>query len=101
MQDDANTENPSLDTEDWQIAFEPYQGQPQAALTLAYHLADLKRSIATLNMHEAIAGIDQAIDSLYDHSDFRSVSRELFLIAIKGELTTDKEALLRQLGVGI
>jgi hypothetical protein len=101
MQDNPNTENQSLDNEDWQIAFEPYEGQPQAALTLAYHLAELKRSIATLNMHGAIAGIDQAIDSLYDHSDFRSVSRDLFLTAITGELTTDKEVLLRQLGMQI
>jgi hypothetical protein len=98
---DSETESPYVDAENWQIAFEPYEGEPQAALTLAYQLAELKRSIASLNMHEAIAGIDQAIDSLYEHSDFRNVSRDLFLIAITGELTTDKEALLRQLGMEI
>ena len=45
--------------------------------------------------------MDQAIDSLYDHSDFRSVSRDLFLTAIEGKLTIDKEDLLRQLGMRI
>jgi hypothetical protein len=99
MQDNRNTENQPLDNEDWQIALEPYEGDPQAAITLAFHLAEIKRSISSLNMHEALAAIDRAIDSLYEHSDFRSVSRDLFLIAIKGQLTADREELLRQLGI--
>ena len=98
---DSETESSYVDAENWQIAFEPYEGQPQAALTLAYELAELKRSIANLNMREAIAKLDQAIDSLYEHSDFRSVSRDLFVTAIQGDLPTNKEQLLRQLGVEI
>jgi len=30
MQDNPNTENLSLDTEDWAIAFEPYAGHPDS-----------------------------------------------------------------------
>ena len=52
-------------------------------------------------MHEALAEIQVAIDCLYEHSDFRSVSRELFETAIAVKLTTDKEAVLRHLGIRI
>jgi hypothetical protein len=108
MQDNANTDDtdsetdsPYMDAEDWQIAFEPYEGEPQAALTLGFLLTQLKLYITDLDMHEALGEINVALDCLYDHSDFRSISRELFGTAIEGKLTTDKEALLRQLGVRI
>jgi hypothetical protein len=105
MQDDANTETEDvsiqLDPEDWQIAFEPYEGNPQAALTLGFRLTELKQSIRDLDMHEALAEIELAIDCLYEYSDFRSISREMFGTAIAGKLTTDKETLLRQLGLRI
>ena len=90
-----------LDDEDWQIAFEPYEGHPQSALTLGFHLTALKRHIDGLRKHQALEALERAIDRLYEHSDFRSVSRELFSIAISGELTTDKEEALRYLGVKI
>ena len=105
MQDNPITanepESPYADAEDWQIAFEPYEGKPQAALTLGFCLTELKQFINDLQMHEALAEIDLAIDCLYDHSDFRSISRELFETVIEGELTPDKEALLRQLGIRV
>jgi hypothetical protein len=105
MQNNAttDTENDSayVDSEDWQIAFEPYEGEPQAALTLGFLLTDLKRCIRDLDMHEALTEIDGAIECLYEHSDFRSISLELFQTAIGGKLATDKEALLRQLGMKI
>ena len=97
----AETENPYLDLEDWQIAFEPYEGNPQAALTLGFRLTELKQLIHDLDMHEALQEIEVAIDCLYEHSDFRSISREMFGTAIQGKLTTDKETLLRQLGMRI
>jgi hypothetical protein len=80
-----------LDEEDWQIAFEPYAGHPLAALTLSFHLTKLKRDIDGSRTRDAIAAIDLAIDCLYEHSEFRSVSRELFLTAIQGKLTTEKK----------
>lgn len=76
-------------------------GQPLAALQLAFHLTEMKRLINTLQMHEALAAIDRAVDSLYEHSEFRSTSRELFSTAIEGKLTTDNEELLRQLGIRV
>jgi hypothetical protein len=101
MPDNPNTDSESsyLDAEDWQIALEPYEGKPQAALTLGFHLVELKRYVNSLKMNAASGAIDRAIDCLYEHSDFRRVSRELFLIAIEGRLTTDRETLLRELGI--
>jgi len=96
-----DSESPPLDHEDWQIAFEPYAGHPLAALSLAFHLTEVKRLIHALEKHEALAAIDRAVDSLYEHSEFRSASRELFSTAIEGKLPTEKEELLRQLGVNI
>ena len=101
MPNDVNTDAviSYLDDEDWQIAFEPFEGHPQAALTLGFHLTELKRQIDGFKKHDALAAVERAIDCLYEHSDFRRVSRELFLTAISGELTTDKEEVLRHLGV--
>jgi hypothetical protein len=105
MQDNPNTdtdsETPYLDPEDWQIALQPYEGNPQAALTLGIHFVELKRRISDLNMHDALDAIDVAIDCLYTHSDFHGIGRGLFETAIEGKLTADKELLLRQLGVEI
>jgi hypothetical protein len=98
---DVESETSYLDPEDWQIALEPYEGEPQSALALGINLIELKRRITALNMHDALEAIDVAIDCLYNHSDFHSVGRGLFESAIEGKLTTDKESLLRQLGVEI
>jgi hypothetical protein len=93
------TETPYLDPEDWRIALKPYEGNPQAALTLGIHLVELKRRISELNMHGVLEAINVAIDCLYSHSQFHGVGRDLFESAIEGKLTSDKESLLRQLGV--
>ncbi len=108
MQDNPNTDKPDPETEniypdleDWQIAFQPYEGNPEAALTLGFRLTELKQLIRDLDMHEVLQEIEVAIDCLYEHSDFRSISREMFGTAIAGKLTTDKEAVLRHLGMRI
>jgi hypothetical protein len=98
---DHENETPYPDEEDWQIAFEPFQGHPYAALQLGFHLTEMKRLIDGLEKREAIAALDRAIDCLYEHSDFRSVSRDLFLTAIQGKLTPDTEELIRHLGIRI
>src|SRR5215218_3347201 len=98
---DSETDTVYPDPVDWQIAFEPYEGNPEAALTLGFRLTELKQLIRDLDMHEALQEIEVALDCLYEHSDFRSISREMFGTAIAGKLTTDKETLLRQLGLRI
>jgi hypothetical protein len=98
---DAENESDYLDAEDWRIAFEPYEGYPLSALTLGYHLAALKEYVKGPTMREGLATIDIAIDCLFEHSEFRSISCELFLTAIEGRMPVDKEELIRQLGIRI
>lgn len=103
MLDDPNTdsENPYLDADDWQVALEPYEGKPTAALTLGINLVELKRRVKALDLRGVTEAIDLAIDRLYEHSDFRTVSRELFVTALEGNLTPDTEHMLRELGLEI
>ena len=46
MQDNPNTDNQTQqdlsDVEDWEIAFEPYEGKPYAALQLGFNFAVLR-----------------------------------------------------------
>ena len=44
MQDNPNkeTENPPLDAEDWELAFEAYEGNTHAALNMAFNLMAMK-----------------------------------------------------------
>lgn len=103
MQEDPNTDpenvTSTIDPEDWQLALMPYDEEPGEALSLAFLLTEVSQLIRALNMREALDEIEVAIDCLYEHSDFRSVSRELFEKVIEGKMRPDKEALLRQLGI--
>ena len=51
MQDDPNKDNPTehpepLETQDWELALEPYKGNPGSALSLGFNLCanELSRS---------------------------------------------------------
>jgi hypothetical protein len=94
-------ENVALDAEEWQMSLEPFEGHPYDALQLAFRFAALKHLIRELKLNEAIAAIDRGIDCLYEHSEFRSVSRELFQSGIDGKLTFEQEEMLRQAGIRI
>ena len=98
MQENRNTENAPLDVEDWQIAFEPYVNDPLSALTLAQHLTVLQDYVQS-DAVQATAAINRAVESLYEHSEFRSVSLELFRATVQGRLTVEVETLIHQLGI--
>jgi hypothetical protein len=98
MPDNPNTENAPLDAEDWQIAFEPYEGHPILALALAQHLTALQDFIQREPL-KATAAINRAVESLFDHSEFRSVSLELFRATVQGTLAVELEKLVNELGI--
>jgi hypothetical protein len=101
MPDDSSTlENPPLDAEDWQTAFEPYAKDPTSVLMLAQRFAVLQEYVQS-DAIKATAAINRAVDCLYEHSEFRSVSLELFRAAVEGRITTEQEDTLRQLGIRI
>ena len=60
MLDNPNTDNqtqhPLMDREDWEIAFEPYEGHPGAALRFGFNVAILRTSldIAECNLHDEL-----------------------------------------------
>ena len=104
MQDDPNTseqEDLPLDTEDWEIAFEPYEGNPGAALRLSAHLMILKSYLAVnpIKIQTAIEGIDNALEVLFPYTDIHEFSFELFVKVTNGTLTVGEELLLKSLGL--
>ena len=98
MQENRNIENPPLDCEDWQIAFQPYVKHPFLALALAQHLSALQDQVQS-DAVKATAAINRAVDALYEHSEFRSVSLELFRATVHGRLAVELENLIHQLGI--
>ena len=98
MQENRITENPPLDCEDWQIAFKPYVKHPFLALALAQHLSALQDQVQS-DAGQATAAINRAVDALYEHSEFRSVSLELFRATVHGRLAVELENLVHQLGI--
>lgn len=98
MPDNRNTENAPLDAEDWQIVFEPYAQFPILALVLAKHLTALQ-DLAQSDAERATAAINRAVDELYEHSQFRSVSLELFRATVQGRLPVEVESVINALGI--
>jgi hypothetical protein len=100
MQHDPNTdsESPSLDCEDWQIAFKPYARHPYLALALAQHLTALQDYVEN-DTGKATAAINRAVSALYEHSEFRSVGLLLFRATVQGRLPVEQENLIHQLGI--
>jgi len=103
MPDNPNTvaENPPLDAEDWQIAFEPYTRQSAAALNLARHFATLREYLhaAPPDTPRALAAIDEAIKSLYPLTGFHKGAYDLYRVLIEGKATRAQEVQIESLGV--
>ena len=98
MQENRNIENPPLDCEDWQIAFAAYVKHPYLALALAQHLSALQDQVQS-DAGQATAAINRAVDALYEHSQFRSVSLQLFRTTVQGRLSVDVESVINALGI--
>jgi hypothetical protein len=98
MPDNRNTADAPLDAEDWQIVFEHYAQFPILALVLAQHLTTLQ-DLAQTDTEKATAAINRAVDELYEHSQFRSVSLELFRATVQGRLPVDVETVIDALGI--
>ena len=103
MQDNPNKEheNPPLDPESWELAFEAYKGHPDAALNLGYNLVVLLSylRVEPLMIVEAIEGIELAIMAVYPHTQFHEVCHGMYRKTIGGELTLEEEETLKKLGI--
>jgi hypothetical protein len=90
-----------LEPEDWKIVLEVYKGQPIFALGLAQQLTAIRQSLeqGRKGISDATAGLNLAIDGLFDHTDFNKVSRKLYRQRLDGTLRPKQEEKLRELGV--
>jgi hypothetical protein len=57
-----------------------YARHPGPALTLAYQLIEIKRSLkrGQKGIPDVIAGLDLAVEALYPHTDFDNMGRTFF-----------------------
>lgn len=106
MPDNRSTpanENPYPDAEDWESVFDVYAEHPALAYSLAQYFIVIKQYVEgeRKRIPDATAALDGAVDCLFQHTDFRRVSHDLFRAAIEGRITTAQEQLLRDLGVRI
>ena len=88
-----------LDPRDWKVIFEVYAREPTLALALAYQFIALKQSLqrGPKGIPDALAGLNQAIDSLYPHTDFHKMARRLYYRTIESTITFKQEDLITAL----
>lgn len=101
MHNNANTNRPSIDADDWQIILEPYAGSSEAALGLARLFAITRAYLQSTppDLLEAIDSLTFAIEALYPHTQFQSGSYALYETVIEGRATRADETLAESLGV--
>lgn len=88
-----------LDPRDWKAVFEVYAREPTLALALAYQFVALKQSLlqGPKGVRNALTGLNQAIESLYPHTDFHQTGLRLYHLTVESTITTEEEALLTAL----
>jgi len=105
MQEDPNTDNKTphmlMDCEDWDIAFEPYEGNPRAALNLGFKIGILRAYLdaQTIKARPAIEALDLAMEMLFPYTEFHEVSFDLFVRLAESRLTFEEEQMLNALGI--
>ena len=94
MSDNPNTkkpsEQPALDVEDWELAFEALAGNTNAALNMGFNLMAIKGYLSydPPKIEEVLEGIDHAIEALITTSK-----------VVGGDLTLEEEEMLKKLGI--
>jgi hypothetical protein len=90
-----------MDCEDWQVAFEPNEGRPGNALTLASKLGMLRAYLdaQTIQCRQAIKALDLALEVLFPFTSFHGVSFDLFIKHTQVGLTFEEEQMAKALGV--
>jgi|SRR5215213_4684153 len=97
----VENESPPLDSEDWNIVFQPYAEYPILAFILAQHFDCVRQLIqkGPEGIADAIAGVDRAILCLMPHTTFRDAGRKVYLSAVAGNLSPKDEETIRDLGL--
>jgi len=87
------------DPRDWKAIFEVYAREPTLALALAYQFIGLKQSLqrGPKGIPAALVGLNQAIDSLFKHTDLHKMARRLYYRTIESIITFQQEDLITAL----
>jgi hypothetical protein len=96
-------EQPEIDDDDWEIALQPYEEDPDRAALLGVCLTILKGHIANKprKLNEAIGEIDRALEALYLHSHFNEIAFVLFRRMAEGDLSLAEQQMLKTLGIKV
>jgi len=114
MQDDANTDNQTRDTgsnapyfemdrNDWQLAFDVFEGNAFAARRLGFNLRMIHNYLDAqlFKPGPVMEALDLAMEVLFPYTDFHKASFDLFLKYADSELTYQEEEMLKALGIKI
>lgn len=98
MPENLEGEIPITDAEDWQIVFRVYAEYPILAFILAQHFQCVKDLIqgGPQGAIQAVAIVDQAIDNLMPHTNFREVDRNTYRLAVAGKLKPEHDETIRR-----
>ena len=105
MPEDVTTDDftPQLlmDKEEWEAAFEPYEGKPSDALTLGCKLGLLRKHLnaQAIKARPAIEALDLALEVLFPFTSFHDASFDLFIKFTHEGLTFEEEQMVKALGV--
>lgn len=96
-------EQPEIDDDDWEIALQPYEEDPDRAALLGVCLTILKGHLANKprKLNEAIGEIDRALEALYLHSHFNEIAFVLFRRMAEGDLSLAEQQMLKTLGIKV
>jgi hypothetical protein len=107
MQDNPNTINlnsiqgPLVDTDLWEQAFEPFEGEHYAALRLGFNFAMLRKYLdgQLIKFLPVIDSLELAMAVIFKYTEFHDASFDLFIRLTEGDLTHDEEQMLNALGI--
>src|SRR5262245_51151729 len=101
MQENPNTKDQLVDPDEWELAFEPYEGKPYEALKLGFNLTTLRSELdmMLIKSQPVMEALDLAMEILFPYTDFHKASFDLFLRFMEGTLSFEEEQMLNALGV--
>jgi hypothetical protein len=105
MQDNPNTDDQTqhllVDQDDWELAFEPFEGHAYAALRLGFNFAMLRKYFdgQLIKSRPVMQALDLAMETLFPYTEFHKASFNLFIRLTEGKLTFEEEQMLNALGV--
>ena len=107
MQDNTNTINlsstqdPLVECDLWEQAFEPFEGEYYAALRLGINFAILRKYLddQLIKYTPIMESLEIAMNVLFRYSEFHDESYNLFIRLTEGKLTQEEEQMLKALGI--